>query len=687
LVCVLVSCGRSGGNTDDALPVGDASSIDAFDDAPSDTALADAAPDTSIDAPPDAPPAPPSYVVVEAMVEVRADIGQRGSAVVHVMNTGGAMLGFSFEVTGEDKSRLEQPLASGGCSFVPPGQECIGDVSFFPLVAGDRTATLTIHPTNGSLSDTTLPVLARTYTLLLVDGYTGSVAGDITSSSPDVNCTHTYCTGHFVGALTLTASPMPGNVFIGWTDPSCGTSPTCVVPQSTTQRELGASFAPVLTGQLTLNMTGAPPGSLVSVMDESGFSQGLLAVCSTSCTVPLPSDFGPTPQIRISVDSPRGTPAITGACAGSDRCSFTAAATASVAVNWTFDSRLPRSFVFDLAGLRSVARGANGDVFVSTLAQGNDQMWTLKLDAMGNVKWAYPTTGQLIAMADGGVAISWPVYGLFVMQRLEVRDADGYLTRLDYNQDVYASPTNNIEVDHFARTLAIGANQVFAMPGTKNAMSGIEAWGPFGSGIHWSATLSGDGARSITSDSAGVFYVATQAAAGSVYATKFAPTGGNLGTIANVAEGVPLVMSVSAGGDIITTTGTAGSPITGGVGAEVVLRRLSPTGQLRFERRVPLLASAPNRAGVVVLPNDDVMWIHGTRGQSGGSSYYGTGIVAERISPNGGVVWTFTQSTSADTGGNIEIFDLNIAGGVPVAAGSYGNISFGARSWVGTFAP
>lgn len=81
------------------------------------------------------------------------------------------------------------------------------------------------------------------------------------------------------------------------------------------------------------------------------------------------------------------------------------------------------------------------------------------------------------------------------------------------------------------------------------------------------------------------------------------------------------------------------------------------------------------------------MWIHGTRGQSGGS-YYETGIIAERISPTGNVVWSFIQSTSTSaTGGNIEVFDLNIAGGVPVAAGVFTSTTGGARSWVGTFAP
>jgi hypothetical protein len=668
------------------MPSGDASSIDASGDAPGDTPLADAALDASIDAPPDAPPAPPGYVVVEAMVEVRADIGKTESAIVHVMNTGGTTLSFTFDVTGEVKSRQqEQPLSSsGGCNGVPPGQECFGVVSFFPLVAGDRTATLTIHPTTASLADTAVPVLALTYTRITTHVYPGF--GTVTSNSPDVICTQSDCSGHFVGDLTLSATPSPGNVFVGWADASCGTSPTCVVPRSTLPRSLAPGFAPVLPGQLTLNLTGAPAGTLVSVEDESGHSQSLLAVCATSCVVPLPEAEDPPQQIRVTVDSPRGTPAITGACTGIDRCRFPSAPSATIAVQWTFDSKLPRTSVFELGGLRSVARGPNGEVFASTLLQGGAG-WTFKLDALGNVLWAYPTTGQLLATADGGVAVSFPDQGNFVMQRVEVQGADGYLVRRDVNQEVYTSPTPNTEVDHFARTLAMGSNQVFAMPGTKNGMSAIEGWGVFGSGIHWNATVSGDGARSVATDSAGVFYLATQTAAGSVYATKFDAAGANLGTILNVAQGAPLVMAVSPGGDVITTSGTEGSVSSGGVGAEVILRRVSPTGQLKFERRVLSPATKPNRAGVVVLPNDDVMWIHGTRGQFGGS-YYETGVIAERISPTGNVVWSFNQSTSTSaTGGNVEVFDLNIGGGVPVAAGVFASTTGGARSWIGTFAP
>jgi hypothetical protein len=412
----------------------------------------------------------------------------------------------------------------------------------------------------------------------------------------------------------------------------------------------------------------------------------VLAICATSCTVPIPSELGfPTPTIRISVDSPRGTSSITGACTGADRCTFTAVPTAAATINWTFDPKLPRTTVLDIGGLRSVARNANGDVFVSTLLQGNDGQWTVKLDANGNVLWAFPTTGQLIAQPDGGVAISYPTHGLFAMQRMEVRDADGYLARQEFNQVVYASPTDGIEVDHFARTLAMGANAVFAMPGTKTMTSAIEAWGPFGSLIHWNASTTGTGARSITSDTSGVFYLANASTSG-VSVTKFSSTGTNLGTVPGIAQSVPVVMAVAADGDIVSTTGTSGPSGEGGAGAEVILRRVSSTGAQRFERRVPSPATQPNRAGVVALANGDVMWLHGTRGQSGGT-YFGTGIVAERISPTGAVVWSFTQTTSGLTGGNIEVFDLGVAGDVPVAAGFFESLAFGARAWIATFAP
>jgi hypothetical protein len=196
--------------------------------------------------------------------------------------------------------------------------------------------------------------------------------------------------------------------------------------------------------------------------------------------------------------------------------------------------------------------------------------------------------------------------------------------------------------------------------------------------------VTGSGARSITTDAAGVFYLATQTAAGNVSATKFDSAGANLGTIPNVAEGVPLVMTVAAGGDIVTTTGTAGSNSDGGESAEVILRRVSATGQLAFERRVHSPATVPNRAGVVMLPNDDAMWLHGSRGQAGGT-YFESGVVAERVSPTGAVVWSFAQSRSM--AGDVEVFDVSIGGGVPVAAGAYGSTGFGVRSWVGTFAP
>ncbi len=609
------------------------------------------------------------------MVEIRADIGTWETAIVHVMNTGGTAMSFSLDVTGEVKARQgEQPLSSSGCNLlVRPGEECIGVVGFFPLSAGDRSVTLTIHPSDASLADTTVPVLARTYTHVTTHAYPG--LGTVTSSSPDVPCTQWDCAGHFLGTLTLTATPDPGNVFVGWTDGICGTSPTCALPPSTLRRGLGASFASMAAGQVTIDMTGTPPGTLVNVEHENGLD--VRAVCSANCVVPLPSDVQPTPQIWISVDTPRGTTAITGACSGAARCSFAAAANASIVVRSTFDPKLPRTSVFELGALRSVARGANGDVFTSTLINGSENMWLVKLNAAGNVVWARHTTGQLIATANGGVAVSFPDSGNFVMQRMAAYDADGYQVRLEVNQDVYTSPIGNDEVDHFARTLALGANDVVAMPGTKNTLSAIEGWGLFGQGIHWNNAVSGAGARSITSNSAGVFYLATQVAGGSVSATKFDATGATLGTIPGVAYGAPLVMAVSAGGDVITTSGSA---------ADISLRRVTATGTLVFERTVPLVASYTNRAGVVVLPNDDVFWIHGTRGQFGGAALP-TGIVAERVSPTGTVVWSLTQRSWLDTGGNVEVFDVNIGGGVPVAAGGFQSTALGMQSWVGTFAP
>jgi len=475
--------------------------------------------------------------------------------------------------------------------------------------------------------------------------------------------------------VTLTATPSPGNVFVSWTDASCGTSPTCVVSPSTLPRSLVASFAADGPGHVTIDMTDTPPGTLVNVEHENGLD--VRAVCSRNCVVPLPSDVDPTPQIWITVESPRDTLAITGACTGADRCTFAATASSSITVHSTPAARLPRTSVLDIGALRSIARGANGELFASTLAFGSAASWLVKLDALGNVIWARHESGQLIATADGGVAVSFPDSGLFVMQRMDGFAADGYAVRREVNQEIYTSPIGNTEVDHFARTFAIGSNDVIAMPGTKNGISAIEGWGLFGSGIHWNATVSGDGARSITSNAAGTFYLATQGAAGSVSATKFNASGSNLGTISNVAQGIPLVMSVSSSGDVITASGTT---------SELVLRRVSPSGQLVFERRVAMTAYQPNRAGVVMLPNDDVFWIHGITGQPGGS-YVPTGLVAERISPTGNVLWSLTQRSWLPNGGNIEVFDVNASGGIPVAVGGFSSTALGMRAWLGTFAP
>jgi uncharacterized repeat protein (TIGR02543 family) len=710
-VCIVGLCGGCDGDSaanGDALPppfdvpLADApsdtptdSEVDALQDAPVDAPLdapvdapldapVDAPLDALVDAPLDAPVGPPSYIVVESMLEVRADIGRSGSVMVHVKNTGGTTLSFDFQVAGEMKaSGFPQMFSSGGCSSVAPGDECVGYVGFLPTYSGDRTTTLTIHPSPGGLPDTVVPVLARTYTRVEVGDFSGPIAGTVTADSPDVTCSNADCTGHFLGGLTLTAAPAPGYVFVGWTDATCGSSPTCFVPRSTAARELAASFAPMQPGQLTLNMNGAPAGALVSVRDLSPFTQRTLAVCAGTCTVPLPSQYSPTPEIQITVFSPRGHSAITGACTGTNQCSFPTAASAEVNVQWTFDPKLSWASVFDMGPLRASARGPNGELFVSTIAYGSDAAWTMKLDASGKVAWAYPISGVLQATLDGGVAVSFPTYGNFARQRIDILDANGYPAGRYFNHEVYASPTPNIEVNHFARVLALGANNMYATPGTKSAMSAIEAWAP---SKHWNATVTGSGARSLTTDATGVFYLATQGTAGSVSATKFSATGANLGTIPDVAQGAPLVMAVYSGGDLITTSGTT---------AAVILRRVSPTGQLMFERNVAMTSYAPARAGVVILPNDEALWIHGTRGQPAGSNDP-TGFVAERVGPTGSVLWSLTQPPTPDGATGIEVYDLNGGSGEAIAAGAFTNHglgtsgdfgSVGGQSWVGMFTP
>jgi hypothetical protein len=626
----------------------------------------------------DAPQGLAEYAVVESTLEIRSDIGKTGVATVHIMNTGSTALSFQLQIAGEMKQYvLPQVFTSYGCSSVAPGEICSGEVQFLPTSAGDRMTTLTIHPAGTSLPDATVPVLGRTFTRVSVHDFSGPTAGAVTASSSDVSCTQTSprCSGHFLGDLTLTATPAADHVFVGWTETSCGSSPTCVVAAGTATRQIAASFAPAYPGQLTVDINGAPAGALVRVSDESNLGQSVLAMCASDCTVPLPTQVMPAPQIRISVYSPRGSSTISGACTGTDTCAFAAQSSASVTVGWTYAPELASTVVFDMGPLRSVARGTNGELFVSTISSGSADTWTMKLDTSGKVVWAYPITGSLQPTGDGGVAVSLSGH------RVDVLDMNGYPIRRDENQDVTATDLLNIESRHFARMLAIGPNQLIATPGTKSGMSALEAWGPM---THWSAQSTGTGARSITSNGAGTFYVAAVTASDGVAATKFNSSGSNVGTIPGVAQAVPLVMAVSSGGDVVTTSGT---------NDEVILRRVSPTGQLLFNRAITLSSGVPNRAGVATLSNDDALWIHGAVGQSVSESP--TGFVVERVAPNGSVLWSMTQPLQPGSLG-VEVYDLTAGGTGAIAVGAFSNPGLGTegevgsvvgQSWVGVFTP
>ncbi len=73
----------------------------------------------------------------------------------------------------------------------------------------------------------------------------GTGSGTVSSDgggNPNIDCGPT-CSGLFVNAAhVLAATPNATSVFVGWSDASCGASPTCNVTAGTTPVAITATF-------------------------------------------------------------------------------------------------------------------------------------------------------------------------------------------------------------------------------------------------------------------------------------------------------------------------------------------------------------------------------------------------------------------------------------------------------------
>jgi len=259
---------------------------------------------------------------------------------------------------------------SGTVTSSPVGIDCGNDCSE-SYTAGD-SVTLTAMAAAGSIfsgwsgggcsgtgncvvnmdADTTVTATFSLPILTVTKAGTGD--GTITSSptgiSCDSDCMESYTSGT---SVTLTATPVAGSAFVGWSGGGCSGRGTCTVTINA-DTSVTATFA---SGAFTLTVTKAGSGDGTITDDLAGIS------CGSDCTEP----YAPGTSVTLTANANAGSSfkAWSGACTGTGTC------TVSMSENRSVTATFSKTFTDDplVAGITAIKR-----VHITELRQAANQL-------------------------------------------------------------------------------------------------------------------------------------------------------------------------------------------------------------------------------------------------------------------------------------------------------------------------
>ena len=162
------------------------------------------------------------------------------------------------------------PADCSSAFSLAPSQTCNLSVDFDPLSAGPLTgnAVFTDNAFNAAATQSlafngTGQAAIPSNTLSVIE--TGSGSGGVTSGDGAINCSEaggnisgTCSANYSSGTVTLTATPVAGSAFLGWSGGTCsGTVPTCAVTMNTSVN-VTASFGQQSAGSVNVCSSGSP---------------------------------------------------------------------------------------------------------------------------------------------------------------------------------------------------------------------------------------------------------------------------------------------------------------------------------------------------------------------------------------------------------------------------------------------
>ncbi|MDT7041244.1 InlB B-repeat-containing protein [Candidatus Nitronereus thalassa] len=162
----------------------------------------------------------------------------------------------------------------------------------------------------------------------------GNVTSDITGIDCGLDCTEFYSPGTMV---ILTASPLPGSIFTGWSGIGCSGSGTCTVTMTQAQ-QVWATFSKAFALNLTINGSG--------IVD--------IAPGSLSCSVSCSHEFTRLSEVTLSATPDPGTVFHSwsgGGCSGSNpTCVVSMDQLQNVTATFTSDTTGPAVTIEQEAG-------------------------------------------------------------------------------------------------------------------------------------------------------------------------------------------------------------------------------------------------------------------------------------------------------------------------------------------------
>ena len=344
------------------------------------------------------------------------------------------------------------PYCTEAASFsIEPGQSCLVGIIFEATVPGAQVGTATISDNNlngapatqtANLSGTGVAPLS--YSLAITD--IGSGSGEVTSNDALIscslsggvqsgNCSYTYPTQTNV---TLTAIPVAGSVFVGWSSGGCtGTSPTCTIAVNSAYN-VTAAFTQQSFGSVSVCAGGVASGC-------SGTSLSEIFNFTTSATFST---------IRVVTQGATGLDfqlASGGSCAAG---TYPANSTCTVNVAFTPLApglRLGAVQLLDSSNnvlatqlISGVGQGPATAFTSSTQtilpATGLNRPTAVALDAAGDLFISDYANNQIVKLTPGGVQTTVPTNGLSNPRGVAVDGAGDLFIADDNNNRVVEIP-------------------------------------------------------------------------------------------------------------------------------------------------------------------------------------------------------------------------------------------------------